>query len=98
MSGPSRIGVTWTPPWGSSAPPSRRRYWSAPLRQRVNDRSDGLRVASVGLGPGAPEPEHPRVAAQAFADMDADIEVKADLDVLASVGLTHPRTNLGRRR
>src|SRR5207244_11885810 len=52
------------------------------------DFGDGVRVGGVGQHPRPPaELEDLGLAAQAFADVDADVEIEGDLDVRSPVGL-----------
>src|ERR1700737_450117 len=61
-----------------------------PARTPLDDLGDRVRIRLVGQNPGpAVQLEYMALAAQALADMNAEIEVEADLDLSAAVHLAH---------
>jgi hypothetical protein len=59
-------------------------------RAQAHDLFDLVRRRHVREHPGSPlELEDAPVTTQAFGDVDAQVQVKADLDVLPAIDLTH---------
>jgi hypothetical protein len=70
-------------------PPIEERAAWAP----ANDFGNFICITHVGQEPGTPlEIEDPWVAAQTFGDMDAEVQVEADLYVAPAIDLSHVST------